>query len=75
MRCANHEATRPRHIDYERLRRRSSIDEARGWRRVWESGGPVSMPDLAGDTSLRAPAAVAAAFMHACFPVRSGRAL
>jgi PAS domain S-box-containing protein len=23
--------------------------------RVWESGGPVSMPDLAGDTSVRSP--------------------
>jgi diguanylate cyclase (GGDEF)-like protein/PAS domain S-box-containing protein len=42
--------------------------------RVWESGAPVSMPDLSGDTSMRAPAAVAAG-LHGIvgFPVRSGR--
>ena len=42
--------------------------------RVWESGAPVSMPDLAGDTSPRAAAAVAAG-LHGIvgFPVRSGR--
>jgi diguanylate cyclase (GGDEF)-like protein/PAS domain S-box-containing protein len=42
--------------------------------RVWESGGPISMPDLAGDMSLRAPAAVAGG-LHGIvgFPVRSGR--
>jgi diguanylate cyclase (GGDEF)-like protein/PAS domain S-box-containing protein len=42
--------------------------------RVWESGGPVSMPDLAGDTSVRSVAAVAAG-LHGIvgFPVRSGR--
>jgi diguanylate cyclase (GGDEF)-like protein/PAS domain S-box-containing protein len=42
--------------------------------RVWESGGPVSMPDLAGDTSVRAVAALAAG-LHGIvgFPVRSGR--
>ncbi|HXN91213.1 MAG TPA: PAS domain S-box protein [Candidatus Sulfotelmatobacter sp.] len=42
--------------------------------RVWESGAPVSMPDLAGDTSARSVAAVAAG-LHGIvgFPVRSGR--
>jgi PAS domain S-box-containing protein len=42
--------------------------------RVWESGAPVSMPDLTGDTSVRAPAALAAG-LHGIvgFPVRSGR--
>lgn len=42
--------------------------------KVWESGGPVSMTDLAGDASPRATA-VAAAGLHgvAGFPVRSGR--
>ena len=29
--------------------------------RVWEAGAPVSMPDLAGDTSARGAAAVATA--------------
>jgi diguanylate cyclase (GGDEF)-like protein/PAS domain S-box-containing protein len=42
--------------------------------RVWESGMPVSMPDLAGDSSPRAAAAVAVG-LHGIvgFPVRSGR--
>jgi len=42
--------------------------------RVWESGAPVSMPDLAGDASARSAAAVAAG-LHGIvgFPVRSGR--
>jgi diguanylate cyclase (GGDEF)-like protein/PAS domain S-box-containing protein len=42
--------------------------------RVWESGAPVEMPDLAGDPSPRAAAAVAAG-LHGIvgFPVRSGR--
>jgi diguanylate cyclase (GGDEF)-like protein/PAS domain S-box-containing protein len=42
--------------------------------RVWESGAPVAMPDLAGDVSIRAAAAVAAG-LHGIvgFPVRSGR--
>ncbi len=42
--------------------------------RVWESGAPVVMPDLAGDTSARSAAAVAAG-LHGIvgFPVRSGR--
>jgi len=41
---------------------------------VWEVGGPVTMPDLAGDTTPRAAAAVAAG-LHGItgFPVRSGR--
>jgi diguanylate cyclase (GGDEF)-like protein/PAS domain S-box-containing protein len=41
---------------------------------VWESGAPVAMPDLAGDSSLRSAAAVAAG-LHGVvgFPVRSGR--
>ena len=42
--------------------------------RVWEAGAPVAMPDLAGDTSVRAPAA-AVVGLHGIvgFPVRSGR--
>jgi diguanylate cyclase (GGDEF)-like protein/PAS domain S-box-containing protein len=42
--------------------------------RVWESGAPVAMPDLMGDSSVRAAAAVAAG-LHGIvgFPVRSGR--
>jgi diguanylate cyclase (GGDEF)-like protein/PAS domain S-box-containing protein len=42
--------------------------------RVWESGAPVSMPDLAGDPSARSAAAVASG-LHGIvgFPVRSGR--
>jgi len=42
--------------------------------RVWESGAPVAMPDLAGDPSVRSAAAVAAG-LHGIvgFPVRSGR--
>ncbi len=42
--------------------------------RVWEAGAPVAMPDLAGDTSIRAAAAIAAG-LHGIvgFPVRSGR--
>ncbi len=42
--------------------------------RVWESGSPVAMPDLSGDTSVRA-AAAAACGLHGIvgFPVRSGR--
>jgi len=42
--------------------------------RVWEAGTPVSMPDLAGDTSVRAAAAVGVG-LHGIvgFPVRSGR--
>jgi diguanylate cyclase (GGDEF)-like protein/PAS domain S-box-containing protein len=42
--------------------------------RVWESGAPVAMPDLAGDNSIRSAAAVAAG-LHGIvgFPVRSGR--
>ncbi|HEY1456870.1 MAG TPA: PAS domain S-box protein, partial [Candidatus Dormibacteraeota bacterium] len=42
--------------------------------KVWESGGPVALPDLAGDTSARSGAAVAAG-LHGIvgFPVRSGR--
>ena len=42
--------------------------------RVWESGAPVSMPDLAEDNPARAAAAVAAG-LHGIvgFPVRSGR--
>jgi diguanylate cyclase (GGDEF)-like protein/PAS domain S-box-containing protein len=42
--------------------------------RVWEAGSPVEMPDLNGDTSMRAAAAVAAG-LHCIvgFPVRSGR--
>lgn len=42
--------------------------------RVWEAGAPVVMTDLAGDTSVRAAAAVAAG-LHGIvgFPVRSGR--
>ena len=41
---------------------------------VWESGGPVAMPDLAGDTSVRSASAVASG-LHGVvgFPVRSGR--
>ncbi|HSP08812.1 MAG TPA: PAS domain S-box protein [Candidatus Dormibacteraeota bacterium] len=41
---------------------------------VWESGAPVAMPDLAGDSSQRSGAAVAAG-LHGVvgFPVRSGR--
>ena len=41
---------------------------------VWESGAPVNMPDLAGDTSPRSAAAVASG-LHGIvgFPVRSGR--
>ncbi|HEV2141548.1 MAG TPA: PAS domain S-box protein, partial [Candidatus Dormibacteraeota bacterium] len=42
--------------------------------RVWESGAPVSMPDLSGDNTVRSAAAVAAG-LHGIvgFPVRSGR--
>ena len=42
--------------------------------RVWESGAPVEMPDLAGDPSLRSAAAVAVG-LHGIvgFPVRSSR--
>jgi diguanylate cyclase (GGDEF)-like protein/PAS domain S-box-containing protein len=42
--------------------------------RVWESGAPVTMPDLTGDPSARSGAAVAAG-LHGIvgFPVRSGR--
>ena len=42
--------------------------------RVWEAGAPIAMNDLAGDTSVRAAAAVAAG-LHGIvgFPVRSGR--
>ncbi len=42
--------------------------------RVWEAASPIAMPDLAGDTSPRAVAAVAAG-LHGIvgFPVRSGR--
>jgi diguanylate cyclase (GGDEF)-like protein/PAS domain S-box-containing protein len=42
--------------------------------RVWESGAPVAMPDLAEDTSVRSAAAVASG-LHGIvgFPVRSGR--
>ncbi|HSS61182.1 MAG TPA: PAS domain S-box protein, partial [Candidatus Limnocylindrales bacterium] len=42
--------------------------------RVWESGAPVAMPDLAGDESIRSAAAVATG-LHGIvgFPVRSGR--
>jgi diguanylate cyclase (GGDEF)-like protein/PAS domain S-box-containing protein len=42
--------------------------------RVWESGAPVSMPDLAQDNTIRA-AAAATAGLHGIvgFPVRSGR--
>ncbi|TMB43265.1 MAG: PAS domain S-box protein, partial [Chloroflexi bacterium] len=42
--------------------------------RVWETGAPVSMPDLAGDSSPRSAAAVASG-LHGIvgFPVRSGR--
>ena len=41
---------------------------------VWEAGKPMAMPDLAGETSARAAAAVAAG-LHGIvgFPVRSGR--
>jgi len=41
---------------------------------VWESGAPVAMPDLAGDSSPRSAAALAAG-LHGVvgFPVRSGR--
>ncbi|MGH7765565.1 MAG: sensor domain-containing protein [Candidatus Dormibacteraceae bacterium] len=41
---------------------------------VWESGAPVAMPDLAGDSSQRSAAAVAVG-LHGIvgFPVRSGR--
>ncbi len=42
--------------------------------KVWEAGKPIAMPDLAGDTSPRAAAAVAVG-LHGIvgFPVRSGR--
>src|SRR5437899_7004911 len=42
--------------------------------RVWEAGKPIAMPDLTGDTSPRAAAAVASG-LHGIvgFPVRSGR--
>src|SRR5256884_344579 len=42
--------------------------------RVWEAGAPIAMPDLGGDNSPRATAAVAAG-LHGIvgFPVRSGR--
>ncbi|HEY0830748.1 MAG TPA: PAS domain S-box protein [Candidatus Dormibacteraeota bacterium] len=42
--------------------------------RVWEAGAPAAMPDLAGDTSVRAAAAVGVG-LHGIvgFPVRSGR--
>jgi diguanylate cyclase (GGDEF)-like protein/PAS domain S-box-containing protein len=42
--------------------------------RVWESGAPVSMPDLADDNPVRSAAAVAVG-LHGVvgFPVRSGR--
>ena len=42
--------------------------------RVWETGAPVSMPELAGDNTQRA-AAAAAVGLHGVtgFPVRSGR--
>jgi diguanylate cyclase (GGDEF)-like protein/PAS domain S-box-containing protein len=42
--------------------------------RVWESGAPVSMPELVGDDSIRAAAALSAG-LHGIvgFPVRSGR--
>ena len=42
--------------------------------RVWEAGAPIAMPDLGGDNSPRAAAAVAAG-LHGIvgFPVRSGR--
>ena len=42
--------------------------------RVWESGAPVSMPDLADDNPIRSAAAVAVG-LHGVvgFPVRSGR--
>jgi diguanylate cyclase (GGDEF)-like protein/PAS domain S-box-containing protein len=42
--------------------------------RVWESGAPVSMPDLADDSPIRSAAAVAVG-LHGVvgFPVRSGR--
>jgi diguanylate cyclase (GGDEF)-like protein/PAS domain S-box-containing protein len=42
--------------------------------RVWESGAPVSMPDLADDKTIRSAAAVAVG-LHGVvgFPVRSGR--
>ncbi|HKC20689.1 MAG TPA: EAL domain-containing protein, partial [Candidatus Dormibacteraeota bacterium] len=42
--------------------------------RVWESGAPVSMPDLVDDNPVRAAAAVAVG-LHGVvgFPVRSGR--
>ncbi|TMD97082.1 MAG: PAS domain S-box protein [Chloroflexi bacterium] len=42
--------------------------------KVWEAGKPMAMPDLAGDTSPRAAAAVASG-LHGIvgFPVRSGR--
>jgi len=41
---------------------------------VWESGAPVALPDLAGDTSSRSAAALAVG-LHGIvgFPVRSGR--
>jgi diguanylate cyclase (GGDEF)-like protein/PAS domain S-box-containing protein len=42
--------------------------------RVWESGAPVSMPDLAQDNPVRSAAAVAVGLHGAVgFPVRSGR--
>ena len=42
--------------------------------RVWETGTPVAMPDLAGDTTPRAAGAVAAGLHgNVGFPVRSGR--
>jgi diguanylate cyclase (GGDEF)-like protein/PAS domain S-box-containing protein len=42
--------------------------------RVWESGAPVSMPDLAEDNPIRSAAAIAVG-LHGVvgFPVRSGR--
>ena len=42
--------------------------------RVWEAGGPIAMPDLAGDPTPRSAAAVASG-LHGIvgFPVRSGR--
>ena len=42
--------------------------------RVWESGAPVAMPDLAQDAPIRSAAAIAAG-LHGVigFPVRSGR--
>ena len=42
--------------------------------RVWESGAPVSMPDLAEDNPVRSAAAIAVGLHGAIgFPVRSGR--